>query len=68
MTTRSIERRTFLKRTATAAVAVLGAPLLPARAASAGAAGGRPSSRSRNMATRSAGRGRLPVWVVRIRS
>jgi len=36
MTTRSIERRTFLKRTATAAVAVLGAPLLPARAAAQG--------------------------------
>jgi len=36
MTTRSIERRTFLKRTATAAVAVLGAPLLPARVAAQG--------------------------------
>ena len=36
MTTRSIERRTFLKRTATAAVAVLGAPLLPARATAQG--------------------------------
>jgi peptide/nickel transport system substrate-binding protein len=32
MTIRSIERRAFLKRSATAAVALLGAPLLPARA------------------------------------
>ena len=36
MTTGSIERRAFLKRGATAAVALLGAPLLSARAAAAG--------------------------------
>ena len=36
MTTRSIERRAFLKRTATAAIAVLGAPLLTSRAAAQG--------------------------------
>jgi peptide/nickel transport system substrate-binding protein len=36
MITRSIERRAFLKRTATAAVAVLGAPLLTSRAAAQG--------------------------------